>query len=102
MLLFLFEQLRTASHSFGPTGEGADYSELDREVVVAVLLEVLVCMSGLPVHSNGQTTINLWFYSGIQEGDGTILLVVLHCRFYGRVNTIDVSKGSHFCQPPCG
>ena len=47
-------------------------------------------MSGFPVHSNGQTTINLWFYSGIQEGDGTILLTVFHCKFYGRVNIIDV------------
>ena len=24
------------------------------------------------------------------EGDGTILLVVLHCKFYGRVNTVNV------------
>ena len=49
-------------------------------------------MSGFPVHSNGQTTINFWFYNGIQERDGTILLIVIHCKFYGRVNTIDVLK----------
>ena len=49
-------------------------------------------MSGFPVHSNGQTTINLWFYNGIQEGDRTILLIVFHCKLYGRVNTIDVLK----------
>ena len=46
-------------------------------------------MSGFPVHS---TTISPWFYNGVQEGDGTILLVVLHCKFYSRVNTVNVFK----------
>ena len=30
--------------------------------------------------------------SGVQEGDGPILLVVLHCKPDGRVNTVDVLK----------
>ena len=47
-------------------------------------------MGRFPVHSNGQTTIFLWLYNGVQEGDGTILLIVLHCKFYGRVNTVNV------------
>ena len=34
----------------------------------------------------------LWLYSGVQEGDGTILLIVLHCKFYVRVNTVNVLK----------
>ena len=49
-------------------------------------------MSGFPVHSNGYTTISLWFYYGVQGGDGTILLIVLHSKFYGRVNTVNVLK----------
>ena len=53
-------------------------------------------MSWLPVHSDGKTTICLWFYSGVQEGDGTILLIVLHCKLYGRVNTVDVLKEALF------
>ena len=47
-------------------------------------------MSGFPVHSDGQCAISLWFDNGVQEGDGPILLVVLHCKFYGRVNTVYV------------
>ena len=31
-------------------------------------------------------------YNGVQEGDGTILLIVLHSKFYGRVNTVNVSE----------
>ena len=31
-----------------------------------------------------------------QEWDGTILLVVLHCKFYGRVNTVNVLKEVFF------
>ena len=32
------------------------------------------------------------FDSGIQEGDGTILLLVCHCTPYGQVNTVNVFK----------
>ena len=32
------------------------------------------------------------FDNGVQEGDGPILLVVLHCKPDGRVNTIDLLK----------
>ena len=38
VFLFLFEQLRIAAHSFGPMGEGVDYTELSREVMVAIPL----------------------------------------------------------------
>ena len=37
-----------------------------------------------------QRTISLWFYNTVQEGDGTILLVVLYCKPNGRVNTVYV------------
>ena len=53
-------------------------------------------MCGFPVYSYGQRTINLWFNNSIQEGDGTILLVVLYCKPYGRVNTVDVLKEALF------
>ena len=32
------------------------------------------------------------FDNGIQKGDGTILLVVFHCKLYGQVNIINVLK----------
>ena len=38
VFLFLFEQLRITAHSFGPMGEGFDYTELGREVMVAIPL----------------------------------------------------------------
>ena len=38
VFLFLFEQLRIAAYSFGPVGEGVDYTELGREVVMDVPL----------------------------------------------------------------
>ena len=38
VFLFLFEQLRITAHSLGPMGEGVDYIELGREVVVAIPL----------------------------------------------------------------
>ena len=53
-------------------------------------------MSGFPVHSCGQCAISLRFDNGVQEGDGPILLVVLHCKPYGRVNTINVLKKALF------
>ena len=49
-------------------------------------------MSGFLVHSDVQCAISLWFNNGVQEGDGPILLVVLHCELYGRVNTVNVLK----------
>ena len=64
--------------------------------MVTVPLYVLVSMSGFPVHSDGQCAINLWFDNGVQEVDGPILLVVLHCKPYGRVNTINVLKETLF------
>ena len=45
-------------------------------------------MCRFPVYSDGQRTISLWFYNSVQEGDGTILLVVLYCKPNGRVNTV--------------
>ena len=36
VFLFLFKQLRIATHSFGPMGEGVDYTKLGREVVMAI------------------------------------------------------------------
>ena len=53
-------------------------------------------MSGFPVHSDGQCTIRLWFNNGVQQGDGPILLVVLHHKLYGRVNTVYVLKEALF------
>ena len=53
-------------------------------------------MSGFPVHSDGQCTISLWFNNGVQEGYGPILLVVVHCKLYGRVNTVYVLKKALF------
>ena len=64
--------------------------------MVTVPLLVLVSMSGFPVHSDGQCAISLWFDNGVQEGDGPILLVALHCEPYGNVNTIYVLKESLF------
>ena len=53
VFFFLFEQLRIAAHSLGPMGEGVDNTKLSREVMVAIPLYVLLCMSWLPVHSDG-------------------------------------------------
>ena len=64
--------------------------------MVTVPLQVLVSMSGFPVHSDGQCAISLWFKNGVQEGDGPILLVVLHCKLYDRVNTVYMLKEALF------
>ena len=53
-------------------------------------------MCGFPVYSYGQRTISLWFNNSVQEGDGPILLVVLYCKPYGRVNTVYVLKEALF------
>ena len=53
-------------------------------------------MCGFPVYSYGQRTISLWFNNSVQEGDGAILLVVLYCKPYDRVNTVDVLKEALF------
>ena len=57
---------------------------------MTVSLYVLVCVGRFPVHSDGQIPITLWFNNGVQEGDGTILLIVLHCKLDGRVNAVNV------------
>ena len=36
LFLFLLEQLRLAAHSFGPMGEGVNYTKLGSEVVMAI------------------------------------------------------------------
>ena len=53
-------------------------------------------MCGFPVYSYGQRSIKLWFNNSVQEGDRAILLVVLYCKPYGRVNTVDVLKEALF------
>ena len=53
-------------------------------------------MCGFPVYSYGQRTISLQFNNSVQEGDGPILLVVLYCKPYGRVNTVYVLKEALF------
>ena len=53
-------------------------------------------MCGFPVHSYGQRTISLCFDNSVQEGDGPILLVVLYCEPYSRVNSVDVLKEALF------
>ena len=47
---------------------------------------------GFSVHSDRQSPIHLWFYNGVQEGDGPILLVGLHSILDGRANTVYVLK----------
>ena len=63
---------------------------------MTIPLQVLVCVCGFPVHSDRKCAISLRFDNGVQEGDGAILLVVLHCKLYSRVNTIDVLKEALF------
>ena len=53
-------------------------------------------MCGFPVYSYGQRAINLWLDNSVQEGNGTILLVVLYCKPYGRVNTVYVLQETLF------
>ena len=53
-------------------------------------------MCRFPVHSDGYCAISLKFDNGVQEGDGPILLAVLHCILYSRVNTVDVLKEDLF------
>ena len=53
-------------------------------------------MCGFPVYSYGQRTISLWFDNSVQEGDGPILLIVLYCKPYDRVNTVYVLKEGLF------
>ena len=53
-------------------------------------------MCRFPVYRYGQRTISLRFYNSVQEGDGPILLVVLYCKPYGRVNTVYVLKEALF------
>ena len=53
-------------------------------------------MCGFPVYSYGQRTTHLWFYNSVQEGDGTILLVVLYCKPNDRVNSVYVLKEALF------
>ena len=38
VFLFLFQQLRITAQRFGPMGEGVEYTELGREVMVAIPL----------------------------------------------------------------
>ena len=64
--------------------------------MVTIPLQVLVCMCGFPVYSDRYFAISLRFNNGVQEGDGPILLVVLHCKLYIRVNTVDVLKEALF------
>ena len=46
---------------------------------------------GLPcIYCDRQSTTGFWFDNNIQEGDGTIFFVVLHCKLYCRVNIINV------------
>ena len=53
-------------------------------------------MCGFPVHSDGWATISLRFDNDVQEGDGPILLVALHCKPDDRVNTVNVLKEALF------
>ena len=53
-------------------------------------------MCGFPVNSDGQCAISLWFDNGVQEEDGPIIFVVLHCKPYGRLNTVNVLKEAMF------
>ena len=53
-------------------------------------------MCRFPVYSDGQRTISLRFDNSVQERDGTILFVVLYCKPYSRVNTVDVLKEALF------
>ena len=64
--------------------------------MVTVPLQILVSMCGFPVYSYGQRTISLCFNNSIQEGGGAILLIVLYCKPYGRVNTVNVLKEALF------
>ena len=64
--------------------------------MVTVLLYILICVGRFPIQNDRQSTIKFWFNNGIQEGDGTILLVIFHCKLYGQVNTINVFKEALF------
>ena len=64
--------------------------------MVTIPLHVMISVCRFPVHSDGKCAISLRFDNGVQEGDGPILLVVLHCKLYGRVNTVDVLKEALF------
>ena len=61
-------------------------------VIVTIPLQILICVGGLSIYIYRLLTISLWFYNGVLEGDGPILLVVFHCKLYGQVNTVNVFK----------
>ena len=64
--------------------------------MVTVPLYILVCVGGFPIYCDRLSSIRFWLDNGIQEGDGAILLVVVHCKLYGWVNTVNVFKEVSF------
>ena len=65
---------------------------LGLQVMVTVPLYILIHVGGLPIYCYRQSTIGFWFDSGIQEGDGMIILVVFLCKLYGQLKTVNVFK----------
>ena len=70
--------------------------------MVTVPWQILICVAGFPMYCDRQSTISFWLDSGIQEGDGIILLVVFHCKPDGWVNIVNVFKEVLFVFFPFG
>ena len=88
-ILGIAEKFRIATHCFGPMGEGINYTKVCWGVGDCPNVDTGLC---------GQVSCIQWWTdshqplvtNAVQEGDGTIFLVILHCELDGRVNTVDV------------
>ena len=66
-------------------------------MMVSVPLWILVHVGGFSIYSDRQSTISLCLDNGIYEGDDTILIIVFHCKPYGQINTLNVSRKFCLC-----
>ena len=92
MVFFFIQWLFWCTYSFSPVSEGVDDTVFCSQVVIAVPMQIHVCMGWFSIDSCQNWTICLWCYQTIQEGDWPICLGFFLCELNLGVNVVDMME----------
>ena len=89
---FLLKQLVVGTDCLGSVFKGVHNTELSRQVVVTVPLQVQICVCGLSKHQCKEGIFRLWHHYCIHEWKGPLWFGILCCKLDVWVHVVDVLK----------
>ena len=86
MFLFFLQLTRVGADCSSPMIQSANHAVLRCYCMMTIPMQILVCVSWLPVDSGVESATFIWDYQHIQKGYGAIFFGIFICEMNVGIN----------------